>query len=98
MIRPLGNMLLVEEIKTGEKVTQSGLVLSNAFADSGPKTGTIIAMGPGEQNYKGDIIPIVGMEIGSTVYYSEHSATDIEDDLNNKYLLINCKNILAVKE
>ena len=31
------------------------------------------------------------------VYYPEHSGTDIEDDEGNKYLLINYKNILAIK-
>lgn len=91
-------MLLITKIDSGEKTTKGGLVISSTISDTGPKLGQVVSKGEGETNYKGEIIPIHGINVGDLVYYPEHSGTDIEDDEGNKYLLINCKNILAVKE
>ena len=98
MIKPLGSMLLITKVDSGEKTTKGGLVISSAISDTGPKIGQVVSKGEGEANYKGEIIPIHNINVGDLVYYPEHSGTDIEDDEGNKYLLINCKNILAVKE
>lgn len=88
-------MLLVTKEVDKEKKTQSGLVISAAFNDSGPKIGTIVDMGAGEVNYKGDLIPIPELDIGDIVYFPDHSGTEIEDEEGNKYLLINHKHIMA---
>jgi len=98
MIKPLGNMILITKIDSGEKTTKTGLVISSVISDTGPKTGIVVFKGEGESNYKGEIIPINNINVGDTVYYPEHSGTDMEDEEGNKYLLINCKNILALKE
>jgi co-chaperonin GroES (HSP10) len=95
MIKPIGGMLLVTKEVDKEKKTQSGLVISAAFNDSGPKIGTIVDMGAGEVNYKGDLIPIPELDIGDIVYFPDHSGTEIEDEEGNKYLLINHKHIMA---
>jgi co-chaperonin GroES (HSP10) len=96
MIKPIGAMLLVQKIETGEKKTATGLVISAAFSDQGPNKATVIAKGDGEYNYKGDLIPINGIEVGNVVLYPEHSGTEIEDENNTKYLLLNAKNVLAI--
>lgn len=98
MIKPLGNMVLLEKIEVGDKTTSTGLVISASFMDQGPKKGTVVAMGNGEQNYKGDIIPIPELKIGHVVFYPDHAGTDIEDEDGKKYLLITSKNILAVQQ
>lgn len=90
-------MILIEPIEVGEKTTSTGLVISAAFVDQGPAKGTVIAMGDGEQNYKGDIIPIPEIEEGDVVYYPKHAGTDIEDEDGKKYILLVSKNVLAVK-
>jgi co-chaperonin GroES (HSP10) len=95
MIKPIGGMLLVTKELDKEKKTQSGLVISAVFNDSGPKIGTIVDMGAGEVNYKGDLIPIPELDIGDVVYFPDHTGTEIEDDQSNKYLLINHKHIMA---
>lgn len=97
MIEPLGNMVLLEKIEVGDKTTSTGLVISAAFADQGPSKGKVIAIGGGEQNYKGDIIPVPDIMEGDIVYYPSHAGTDIEDEDGKKYLLIISKNILAIK-
>lgn len=97
MINPLGSMVLVTKIEVGEKTTKTGLVISSMISDIGPSMGTVVAVGPGEVNYKGDLIAVSGVKVGDIVYYPEHGGTDIEDDNGNKYLLINSKNLLATK-
>ena len=98
MIKPYGAMLLIEPDKVEDKTTASGLLIAAAFADTGFKTGKIVAMGDGEFNYKGDLIPILGLDLDNVVYYNEHSGHDIEDEDGKKYLLLNAKHVLAIKE
>jgi co-chaperonin GroES (HSP10) len=95
MIKPVGGLLLVKRNQSADKTTKSGLVISAAVSESDMKTGTIIDMGAGEQNYLGDLIPIIGLDVGDTVYYTERSATEIEDEDSSKYDLISSKNVLA---
>ena len=97
MIKPIGSMLLVEKIEHGDKTTKTGLVISAAFTDNGPKQGKVIDMGDGEFNYKGDLIPILGIDIDDIIYYPEHSGTEIEDEEGNKYLLLSNKHVMAKK-
>ena len=98
MIKPIGGMLLITKIQEEDKTTKSGLVISAVFNDSGPKTGTIVDMGAGEVNYRGDLMPIPELDIGDVVYFPDHTGTEIEDDQSNKYLLINHKHIMAKAE
>lgn len=98
MIKPYGGLLLIKEDKVEDRTTSSGLVLSAAFNDSGLKTGTIVDLGDGEYNYKGDLMPIVGLDIGDVVYYPQHGGTEVEDTDGTKYLLLNNKNVLAIKK
>lgn len=97
MIKPIGAMLLVKKIETGEKTTKTGLVLSAAFADQGPSQAEVIDMGNGEANYRGELIPISDLDIGDIIFYPEHSGTDIEDEEGNKFLLLHSKQIIAKK-
>jgi len=98
MIKPIGGMLLIRKKQEEDKTTKSGLVISAVFNDSGPKIGTIVDMGMGEVNYKGDLIPIPELNIGDVIYFPDHTGTEIEDDQSNKYLLINHKHIMAKAE
>ena len=56
-----------------------------------------VDLGNGEHNYKGELIPINGLDIGDSVYYNQNSGTDIEDEDGEKYLLLNTKSVLAIK-
>lgn len=95
MIKPIGGMILITKKNEEDKTTKSGLVIAAAFNDYGPKSGNIVSMGDGEANYKGEIIPIPELKVGDTVYFPDHSGTDIEDEEGNKYILINHKHIMA---
>jgi co-chaperonin GroES (HSP10) len=97
MIQPLGNMVLLSKIVKEDRTTSTGLVLSAAFSDYGPNEGIVIAIGTGEQNYKGDIIPVPELKVGDIVYFPEHGGIEMEDEDNKKYILVTSKNILAIK-
>ena len=97
MINPLGAMLLVKKIQKSDKTTSTGLVISASFSDNGPSEGEVIKLGTGEQNYKGDILPIPEIKVGDTVLFPDHSSVDVEDEDGTKYILINSKNVLAIK-
>lgn len=97
MIKPYGGMLLVKENVTTDKTTSSGLVISAAFSENNFNTGTIVDIGDGEYNYKGDLIPVNGLDIGDTIYYTKHTGHEIEDEDGQKYLLLNAKHVLATK-
>ena len=95
MIKRIGGVLLVTKKQEEDKTTKSGLVISAVFNDSGPKIGTIVDMGAGEVNYKGDLIPISELDIGDEIYFPDHTGTEIEDENSNKYILINHKHVMA---
>lgn len=97
MLKPMGNLLLISKIQEAEKTTKTGLVISSAISNTGPAMGKVVDMGEGEYNYKGDLIPVLGVDIGDIVYFPDHSSTDIEDEDGTKYLLVSSKNVLAVK-
>lgn len=98
MIKPFGNLLLVKEDKVEDRTTTSGIVLMASLNESNLRTGKIVEMGNGEYNYKGELIPITGLSINNVVYYNQNSGTDIEDVDGEKYLLLNTKSVLAIKE
>jgi co-chaperonin GroES (HSP10) len=69
-----------------------------SLSESNLRTGKILDLGNGEHNYKGDLIPINGLNIGDIVYYNQNSGTDIEDTDGEKYLLLNTKSVLAIRK
>lgn len=97
MIKPYGNLLLIKEDKVEDKTTSSGIVLMASLSESSLRTGKIIDLGNGEHNYKGELIPINGLDIGDVVYYNQNSGIDVEDEGGDKYLLLNTKSVLAIK-
>jgi co-chaperonin GroES (HSP10) len=97
MIKPYGNLLLIKENRVEDRTTSSGIVLMASLNDSALRVGSIVDMGNGEHNYKGELIPINGLEIGDSVYYNQNSGIDIEDESGEKYLLLNTKSVLAIK-
>jgi co-chaperonin GroES (HSP10) len=98
MIKPFGNLLLVKEDKVEDRTTTSGIVLMASLSESNLRTGKIVKIGNGEYNYKGELIPITGLSVNNVVYYNQNSGTDIEDVDGEKYLLLNTKSVLAIKE
>jgi chaperonin GroES len=93
-IEPLGSLILVEQIEQGDKKTSSGLVLVATTMDADLKRGKVIAVGPGDRDNDGNIYPIP-LTQGDIVIYNEMQATEVTDELNNKYKFINWRQLFG---
>jgi len=90
-INPLGNRLVVEPIAE-EEITAGGIVLPETAKEK-PQKGTVLAVGPGERNEKGDHMPLEVKE-GDTVLFAKYSGTEIKFD-GKKLLIMRESDILA---
>jgi len=90
-IKPLGNRLVVEPIEQ-EEVTAGGIVLPETAKEK-PQKGTVLAVGPGERNEKGEYMPLEVAE-GDTVLFAKYSGTEIKYD-GKKLLIMRESDILA---
>ncbi len=93
MIKPLNDYLLIEKAPSEKKV---GSIILASEKKQG-NIATIVAIGPGKKDEKGNLVTIEGLKIGDKVIYREYSGTDYEED-EHKYLLIKAEDILAVIE
>ena len=88
-IRPIGERVLIKPIKKEEK-TKSGILLSSKTAPAEkPNQAEVIALGKGEK--------LEGIKIGDKVIFNRFSGNEIEDG-EEKYLVVNAEDILAVIE
>ena len=90
-IKPLGNRLVVEPIEQ-EEVTAGGIVLPETAKEK-PQKGTVLAVGPGERNEKGEHMALEIAE-GDTVLFAKYSGTEIKYD-GKKLLIMRESDILA---
>jgi len=82
-IRPLSNRVLIKRAEP--KTSKGGIILPDA-AQEKPKEGSVIAVGPGKLNDKGDLIPM-NVKVGDKVLFSTYAGTEVELD-REKYLII----------
>jgi chaperonin GroES len=87
MITPLGSLILVKEIEETEKVSKSGFIISSSSSLSDLKRGEVVALGTGDRDQSGNTHKIP-LEVGDTVLYSEHNATEVIDN-GETYKFIN---------
>lgn len=87
-IRPIGERVLVKPVKVEEK-TASGIILPGVGDKERPNMAEVIAIGKGEK--------LEDIKVGEKVVYSKFSGTEIKDG-DEKYLVLNIEDILAVVE
>lgn len=92
MIKPLADRVLIEPA-VAETQTKSGIYIPDNAKEK-PMQGTIIAMGPGKRNEKGDII-VPEVKVGDVVLYGKYSGTEVTVDGKN-YLIVRESDIFAV--
>ncbi len=91
-IKPLGDKVVVKPAKVEEK-TESGIILPGS-AQEKPHQGTVIAVGPGTRDDKGNHIPLDVKE-GDRVIYGKFGGVDLKYD-NEEYVVLSEKDILVV--
>jgi len=92
-VKPLFDRVVIEEIK--ETQTQSGIFLGATDQDC-PKTGTVVYVGPGNQNDNGNYSKMFVKE-GDKVIYSRYAGGDTIIDKKH-YCIIRQTDILAILE
>ena len=91
-IKPLGDKVVVKPAKAEEK-TESGIILPGS-AQEKPHQGTVVAVGPGARDDKGNHIPLDVKE-GDRVIYGKVGGVDLKYD-NEEYVVLSEKDILVV--
>ena len=76
-IKPLGDKVVVKPAKVEEK-TESGIILPGS-AQEKPHQGTVVAVGPGARDDKGNHIPLDVKE-GDRVIYGKFGGVDLKYD------------------
>ena len=93
-IKPLEDRILVQQSE-GETTTASGIVIPDTAKEK-PQEGTVIAVGPGRFDEKGNRVPI-DVKVGDTVIYSKYGGTEVKYR-GEEYLILNARDVLAVLE
>lgn len=75
-IKPLGNRVLIQRNKAPS--TKGGILLPDS-AQEKPKEGTVLAVGPGKINDKGEK-EVLNVKIGDKVMFSSYSGTEVNGE------------------
>jgi chaperonin GroES len=90
-LQPLGDRLIVELLDV-EETTVGGIVLPDT-AQEKPQRGTVLAVGPGNLNDKGErVTPDVAT--GDTIVFSKYGGTEIKLAAD-EYLILRESDVLA---
>ena len=93
-IKPLADRILVKPLAR-EEMTKGGIYLPDTVKDK-PQEGTVIAVGAGKRNDKGELIPME-VEVGDVVIYSKYGGTEIKED-GEEMMILRESDTLAVKD
>jgi chaperonin GroES len=91
-LKPLGDRLVVEPLEQEER-TASGIVLPETAKEK-PQKGTVLAVGPGARDDKGQRITL-DAQVGDTVLFAKYGGTEIKVD-GKKLLILKENDILAI--
>lgn len=93
-IKPLEDRVVVQA-NEAETTTASGLVIPDTAKEK-PQEGTVVAVGPGRIDDKGNRVPMDVKE-GDVVIYSKYGGTEIKYS-GEEYLVLSARDLLAVVE
>jgi chaperonin GroES len=91
-IKPLEDRIVVQALEA-ETTTASGIVIPDTAKEK-PQEGTVLAVGPGRVDDKGNRIPIDVSE-GDVVLYSKYGGTEVKY-AGQEYLVLSARDVLAV--
>ena len=93
-IKPLEDRIVVQPL-AAEQTTASGLVIPDTAKEK-PQEGTVLAVGPGRVDDKGNRIP-VDVNEGDLVIFSKYGGTEVKYS-GQEYLVLSARDVLAVVE
>ena len=91
-IKPLEDRIVVQPIDA-EQTTASGLVIPDTAKEK-PQEGTVLAVGPGRPNEKGERVK-PELKTGDVVRYARYAGTEVKID-GDDLLILKESDVLAV--
>ena len=91
-LRPLHDRLLVERLEEAE--TQKGGIIIPDSAKEKPQQGTVVAVGSGKRNEKGETVALEVKE-GDRVLFGKYSGSEVTIE-DGEYLIMREDEILAI--
>ena len=91
-LKPLGDRVIVKQAEA-ETQTKSGLYLADTAKEK-PQRGTVLAVGDGTLNDKGERVP-VGVNKDDVVIYSKYGGTEVKLD-GEDYIILRESDIYAI--
>jgi chaperonin GroES len=95
-LKPLEDRVIVKALEEEEK-TASGIVLPDTAKEK-PMKGTVVAVGDGKWDDKGEKRVPVDVKVGDTVIYGKYSGTDYKTQDGEELLILRASEILAIIE
>jgi chaperonin GroES len=93
-LKPLGDRVIVKAAEA-ETQTASGIILADSAKEK-PLRGTVIAVGEGARDEKGERVP-VDVKVGDVVIYGKYNGTEVKLD-GEEYIVLSAEHIYAVVE
>jgi chaperonin GroES len=93
-LKPLGDRVIVKQAEA-ETQTKSGLILADTAKEK-PQKGSVIAVGDGKLNDKGERVAL-DVKAGDTVIYSKYGGTEVKVE-GEEYIILRADDIYAVVE
>lgn len=92
-VHPVGNRVLVK--RSPSKTSKGGIILPDT-AQEKPRSGEVVAVGPGKYNEKGALVP-VSVALGDQVLFGSYSGVEVKtSDTSAEYLILNEEEIFGV--
>src|SRR5690242_21435673 len=93
-IQPLEDKILVQA-NEAETTTASGIVIPDTAKEK-PQEGTVLSVGPGRIDDKGNRVPL-DVSVGDVVLYSKYGGTEVKY-AGEEYLVLSARDVLAIIE
>ncbi|MFP7696527.1 co-chaperone GroES [Trueperella sp. LYQ143] len=91
-IKPLDDRIVIQQLDA-EETTASGLILPDTAKEK-PQEGTVVAVGPGRIDDKGNRIPM-DISVGDVVIYSKYGGTEVKYGAED-YIILSQRDVLAI--
>jgi chaperonin GroES len=91
-LKPLGSRVVIEPLEQ-EDVTAGGIVLPETAKEK-PIKGTVLSVGPGDRDDKGNRIAL-DVKVKDTVLFAKYAGTEIKVE-GKKLLILRESDILAI--
>jgi len=92
-IQPLGNRVLVKRAEA--RAAKGGILLPDS-AQQKPKTGEVVAVGPGKMDEEGKVQPM-NVAVGDKVVFGSYAGSEVKtDEASVEYLIMGEDEILGI--